>query len=298
MIKSFKKELKLIGSNKRITEKLMTIAIYNEFYNDIIETVDPNLKEQYSAIMEKTFEVVVRGINSHKSRNITALKFMKLYFSAIRKNNLFTNEPFNQIINNIENQLPNASKTLSFVPIIDQHQELPLEAKIDIMAEFRDYANNVLFISLKSIFESNTISNNVLNDLINKLSTYLKYCKNNNIDPNKISKNIKPIMMETAKNSLVYKLDGNEFMQKAENGNEFTYYNSLNELEQKVWVMDTIYNIAGYDQDNNKERVKEICNFLGISKLRYTLTNLAMDLHALNTISKYKNNNNKTKNAR
>ena len=63
MIKNFKKELELINSNNCINEKLMIFSLYNEFYNDILGHADDYFIQHYAPFMEKTFELVVAGLN-------------------------------------------------------------------------------------------------------------------------------------------------------------------------------------------------------------------------------------------
>jgi len=144
MIKNFKKELNLINNNKRITEKLMVIAIYNEFFNDMLDTINDNSKQEYSTIMEKTFEATVRYFNAHKTRNVDAKRFMSVYFSIIRESKMFNKASFEQVISTIENRLDDYNNVMDFVNIVDSFKELLLDRKVSIMLEYREYANDLL----------------------------------------------------------------------------------------------------------------------------------------------------------
>lgn len=299
MFKNFKKELRLIRANNRISEKLLTLAIYNEFYNDLMDITREDLQEDYTLVIEKTFEVVVRSINSRNNRNVSAEKFMSIYFSAIKKNKLFNTPAALKVINTIESQLGNAKDTLKFAPIVDNFQELTLDSKLDIMLEFREYAND-LWMTINDLFGESKTANlryNVFNVLNDHLAKYLKYCKAKNIAPNDISRRIRPMMMKVIKKYLMFELNHNRFgAQYVPNTSDFEFFNNFNDLEQKIWLMEVIYEIAGYSNNDkliDNKKIKEICDSLGISKIRYTLTNLSMGLSTLKAVSKLRNCDNK-----
>ena len=63
-------------------------------------------------------------------------------------------------------------------------------------------------------------------------------------------------------------------------------FNTFNEKEQKIWLMGAIYNIADYDQAKDKEKIEEICELVGISKLQYTKTALSMGIRFVNMAKK------------
>lgn len=61
-------------------------------------------------------------------------------------------------------------------------------------------------------------------------------------------------------------------------------FSSFKELEQKIWAMGTIYNIAGYeknDKSHENEKTEEICKVLGISKIKYIKTTILMGFHSI-----------------
>lgn len=298
MIKNFKKETRLISTNNRLSEKLLTLAIYNEFYNDIMEVINENEKAEYTALIEKTFDIVVRKINNRNNRNVSAESFMKIYFSAIKTNKLFNTESTLRVINNIENSLSNAKSIVPFVPAVDNFEELTLDSKLNIILEFRDYTYNV-WRNITEIFGENTtreFRSKVLNVLTNHLGKYLMFCKEKNVSPSDISKRIKSTMMKVTKKFLIFKLNkGDLAAELIPNTPEFNFFNNFNDLEQDIWLMNIIYEIAGFDDKMlNVKKLDEICDTLGISKIRYALTNISMGLNTLKT-SKLKNNENTKK---
>lgn len=296
MIRNYNKESNLISSNKRINEKLMVLGIYNEFCNDILDaTADENLKEEYALIMAKTFEVTVRKINYQKRRNVGPDRFMSMYFKILKETKIASALPFSYVIANFENQLHNYSETMKFVNMIDEFEELAFNTKIQIMQEFRESVNRVL-TSIGEIYgyeNSCNLRNNLLRVLTNNFANYLKTCKAENIAPSVITGNVKPYMMNIAKNFLVYQLNGYRFdFLNVKDSNTKAFLDSFNDLEQDIWIMSLIFEIAGYN-DNEKlmdsSKVKEICKLLHISKIRYTLTTLSMGLRSLNNLSILRN---------
>lgn len=295
MIKNFRKELSLIGNNKRITEKLMVIAIYNEFYNDILEAT--NGSEEYTTIIEKTFETTIRYFNTHRTRNVDAKRFMKVYFSIIRENELFSKHPINAVINTIESQLNDYNNVMSFVNVIDNFDELLLDHKINIMLEYREYANELLN-SINDMFGYNTVKGcelrySVLSVLKKRLANYLNHCKQNNITPTKISSYLKVNMMKSIKNLLLQKFaDRTLGIEHIQDNNIVDFLDEFRDLEQDIWFTEYIYEITGcnkYAKLLNFDKTKEICEFLGISKLRYALSNISMGLHSLSAAYKLNN---------
>lgn len=297
MIKNFKRELGLISNNKRINEKLMVIAIYNEFFNDVMDAANDNSKDEYTAIIEKTFEATVRYFNVHKTRNVNAERFMSVYFNLIRKNEVFNKDPLYQVIYNIENKLADCNSIMGFVNVIDDFDELLLDRKVGIMLEYREYANNLLD-AINEMFGYNTIKSyelhySVLSVLKSRLANYLNHCKKNNIAPDKIIRNLKVNMIKPVKNFLFQKVnEGSLGVQHIEDDNTCDFLNEFQDLEIDIWFMEYIYEITGcnkYAKSLNINKTKEICEFLGISKLRYTLTNISMGLRSISLIHKLNN---------
>lgn len=297
MNKNFRKELRLFNDNKRINEKLMILAIYNEFYSDVMEAVGDNAKEEYTFVIEKAFDLVVKKISNSKVRNVSAEKFMKMFFSAIKNHRLFNTPTISPVINNIESQLSNAKSVLSFAQTIDQFEEIPLDSKLDIMLEFREYVNG-LSNTLNGLFGDSdaTLAPNVVYVLIDHLGKYLNYCKKNKIAPSKIGRRIEPIMKKITKKYLMFRLDKDRFNAPySPDSKEFEIFDSLSDLEQKIWLLELIYKIVDYHDNSDKifdKKALEICKFLDISKFRYVLTTLSMGLRSLNILTQAKNDNN------
>lgn len=294
MIKSLKKEMSLIGNNKRIAEKLMVIAIYNEFYNDVIDVINPKDTEEYTTIIEKAFDATVRYFNTNKTRNVSTERFMKVFFDIIRKNDLFNKQPLDQVIANIESQLGDHNSIMNFVSVIDDFDELILERKVDIMIQFREYANELLN-SINEMFGFKTIKGyelrfSILHTLKNRLKYYLNHCKKNNISPGKIISNLRVNMIKPIKNLLLEQLEYCTLgVQHVQDSELYDFLDGFSDLEQDIWMMEYIYEITGCNKNAkalNFNKSREICNFLGISKIKYALTNVSMGLRTLNTYHK------------
>lgn len=299
MIRNYNKESNLISSNKRINEKLMVIGIYNEFCNDILDaTADENLKNEYALILAKTFEVTVRKINYQKRRNVNADHFMSIYFKILKETKIANSFPFSHVIANFESQLHTYNETMKFVNMIDGFEELAFSTKIQIMQEFRECVNTIL-TNIGEIYgyeNSGNLRNNLLRVLTNNLGNYLKTCKAENIAPSSMISNVRPYMMNTAKNFLIYQLNGYRFdFLNIKDSTIRAFIDSFNDLEQDIWIMSLIFEIAGYN-DNEKlmdsRKIKEICKLLHISKVRYTLTTISMGLRSLSNMDILRNSNN------
>ena len=98
MIKNFKKELELINSNNCINEKLMIFSLYNEFYNDILGHADYYFIQHYAPFMEKTFELVVAGLNLQDNISVSAEQFMRLIFKCLKSENYHGNTASEELL--------------------------------------------------------------------------------------------------------------------------------------------------------------------------------------------------------
>lgn len=297
MIKSFKEELRLIRYNKRFHEKPMIIAIYNEFYNDILESLDKNSGENFAHVMEKAFEVTVEHFNSNNNINVNAERFMRMYFRILKSAKISKTQPISQIIYNFENQLYNYKETMKFVDVVDKFDELSLDSKVNIILQFREYANDLLN-TISGLFGfENTIQlrTSLLKNLTIKFGEYLNNCRMKKVAPLEIAEGVKHAMMEVAKNHLILMLNKGEFnFQMISEENLYEFFNNFNNLEQNIWLLNFIYEIAGYNKSVkvlDSKKINEICRLLGISKLRYSLTNISMGLKSLSAFNTLNSNN-------
>ncbi len=297
MIKSFKEELRLIRYNKRFHEKPMIIAIYNEFYNDILESLDKNSGENFAHVMEKAFEVTVEHFNSNNNINVNAERFMRMYFRILKSAKISKTQPISQIIYNFENQLYNYKETMKFVDVVDKFDELSLDSKVNIILQFREYANDLLN-TISGLFGfENTIQlrTSLLKTLTIKFGEYLNNCRMKKVAPLEIAEGVKHAMMEVAKNHLILMLNKGKFnFQMISEENLYEFFNNFNNLEQNIWLLNFIYEIAGYNKSVkvlDSKKINEICRLLGISKLRYSLTNISMGLKSLSAFNTLNSNN-------
>lgn len=295
MIKNFKKELELINSNDFINEKLMIFSLYNEFYNDILGHADDYFIQYYAPFMEKNFELVVAELNLKDNISVSAEQFMRFYFQMLKKSRLSSMPQAKGIIKTFENELNSFIEASEYVNVIEKFSSISLDTKVNIMAQFREYINNMFLTTIDLYGEKNSkgLRHNILDILSIKLEEYLKDNLEEGYNENDITNKLKPTMMVVTKDYLMNQL-GNGDTSLIDFQDEATkqFFGGFNEIEQKIWLMGAIYIIAGYDRNDKSkddEKIKEMCELLGISKLKYTIIALSMGIRSIKMIKKTMN---------
>lgn len=295
MIKNFRKELELISNNSQISEKLMIFSLYNEFYNDIMGNSNDYFAQHYAPFMEKTFELVAAGLNIQENISVNAEQFMKIYFKMLKKSMLSNMPQVKSIISIYENELNSFIDASKYVNVIEKFDSIPLDTKVNIMAHFREYINNMFLTTIDLCGEENSkeLRHNILDMLSIKLEGYLKNNLNEGIDFVNLTDNLKPTMVIYTKDYLMNKLKNNEFgLNFFQDETTKQFFAGFNEIEQKIFLMGMIYSIAGYDKNDKSkqnEKIKEICKMLEISKLRYMKTSFSMGIHFLKVMRELMN---------
>lgn len=298
MIKNIGKELDLISTNSQISEKLMIFSLYNEFYNDILGHSDDYFIQHYAPFMEKTFELVVAGLNLQENISINAEQFMKIYFEMLKKGKLSSMPQAKDIIATFENELSSFIDASGYVNVIEKFDIIPLDTKVNIMAQFREYINNMFLTTIELYGEKNSkeLRHSILDMLSIKLEGYLKDSLSQGINPVNLTDNLKPTMVIATKDYLMNKLRNDEFgLDESEVLQDETarqFFASFNELEQKIWSMGAIYGIAGYDKNDKSkkaEKIEEMCKLLGISKFKYARIAISMGIRSLKAMKKAMN---------
>ena len=292
MIKNFKKELELINSNNCINEKLMIFSLYNEFYNDILGHADDYFIQHYAPFMEKTFELVVAGLNLQDNISVSAEQFMRVYFQMLKKSRLSSMPQAKGIIKPFENELNSFIEASENVNVIEKFNSISLDTKVNIMAQFREYINNMFLTTIDLYGEKNSkgLRHSILDMLSIKLEEYLKDSLEKGYNENDITSNLKPTMMVITKDYLMDKLrNGDTSLIDFEDEAAKQFFDSFKEIEQKIWLMGLIYGIADYDKSKDNEKIKEMCELLGISKLKYTKIALSMGIRSIKMMKKAMN---------
>lgn len=292
MIKNFKKELELINSNNCINEKLMIFSLYNEFYNDILDHADDYFIQHYAPFMEKTFELVVAGLNLQDNISVSAEQFMRVYFQMLKKSRLSSMPQAKGIIKTFENELNSFIEASEYVNVIEKFNSISLDTKVNIMAQFREYINNMFLTTIDLYGEKNSkgLRHSILDMLSIKLEEYLKDSLEKGYNENDIISNLKPTMMVITKDYLMDKLrNGDTSLIDFEDEAAKQFFDSFKEIEQKIWLMGLIYGIADYDKSKDNEKIKEMCELLGISKLKYTKIALSIGIRSIKMMKKAMN---------
>ena len=295
MIKNFKKELELINSNNCINEKLMIFSLYNEFYNDILGHADDYFIQYYAPFMEKTFELVVAGLNLQDNISVSAEQFMRIYFQMLKISRLSSMPQAKGIIKTFENELNSCIEASEYVNVIEKFNLISLDTKVNIMAQFREYINNMFLTTIDLYGEENSkgLRHSILDMLSIKLEEYLKDSLEKGYNEKDIINNLKPAMMVVTKDHLMNQLrNGDTSLIDFPDEETKQFFGSFKEIEQKIWLMGAIYGIAGYDRNDkskNDEKIKEMCEFLGISKLKFIKIALSMGIRSIKMMKKAMN---------
>ena len=295
MIKNFKKELDLINSNNCINEKLMIFSLYNEFYNDILGHADDYFIQHYAPFMEKTFELVVAGLNLQDNISVSAEQFMRVYLQMLKKSRLSSLPQAKGIIKTFDDELNSFIEASEYVNVIEKIDSIPLDTKVNIMAQFREYINSMFLttIDLYGEEKSKGLRHSILDMLSIKLEEYLNDSLEKGYNENDITTNLKPAMMVITKDYLMNKLrNGDTSLIDFQDEETKYFFGSFKEIEQKIWLMGAIYGIAGYDRNDKSkddEKIKEMCELLGISKLKYIKIALSMGIRSLKMMKKAMN---------
>ncbi len=272
MIKCFKKELDSISFNDKINEKLMIFSLYNEFYNYMLSASDDSFIEHYGPFMENTFELVGKELNLKENESINAIQFMEIYLQTLSRGKLSSMSQVESVITTFKGRLNEFMVASGYVNVIEQFESIPLDVKVGIMAQFRQYINNMFCNAVLLYGEENSkdLRFNILDMLSVKLEYYLKKSVHPNSNLDSLSYNLKSAMVSYTKEYLMGKLENSEFeFVNIQHESTRKFFPTLNKTEQKIWLMEEIYSISGYDESNTDEKIGEICNLLKISKVEY-----------------------------
>ena len=256
MINNFRKQLELINSNNCINEKLMILSLYNELYNNILSHEDDDCIHYYAAFMEKTFELVVSVTNLQDNISVNAEQFMRTYLQMLKINRLFSLPPAKGIIKTFEDELNLFIETSEYVNVIEKFNSITLDTKVNIMANFREYINNMSLATINIYGEekSEELRQNILDMLSIKLEEYLKDSLEKGYNENDITNNLKPTMMVNTKDYLMDKLrNGNTSLIGSQDEDLNNDLNYNQKIELKMWLMGAIYYIAGYDKNDKSK---------------------------------------------
>ena len=278
-MRNLKKEMELIKDNDKINEKLMILSLYDELFNYVSNRSNNPSLNQYA--MENAFELLANRLNMlENDLTINAQKFMILYFELLKTSDFadMFNSKTKKIILKFSNNLPKLIDSNKCAHIIDQFDSIPLEIKVDIMAQFKEYTDKICHSIDETIDEeaSKNLKIDILNMLLISLEDYLKGNLKQNTNNNIVS-NLTPILMNTAKEYLLNKLNVNELGIENIKDNEIrNIYFNCEGIEQKAWLMMVMYTMIGYDNVKVKIPKEEFCEKLGISKLKFTKISLKL----------------------
>lgn len=272
MNKNFKEEIDLINKNDQIKEKLLTMEVYNSFYNSILECLpagNPDVIEYYESILKDTFKTVISELSLQEKTSVDARQFMRAYIRLFGSKCIGV-RALDGVIVSFNNSFGVDSPLFDdkLVKVIDSYETIPFDKKVEVIIQFDDYMRDV-YHKLNMHLNKETGSRlkpNISAMLLAKLRDYL--AKDNGLDVS--AAGLKAYMMSTTKDYLMNELNNGSlgFDSFNENITEACY--NFSEPEQKFWLVVGIYNIAFDDERyKSKESTPQLLEDLGLSADEY-----------------------------
>lgn len=274
MIKDLKREVELIESNCKISDKLIVLSAYFDLYNKVVKC-NPNMDidelNRVESKLESIFEETVKKINYDYNRAMVSSScFMNCFIDLLKNSSIF---PHN--LDNVEDSLVESNE---YIKLIDKYP-FDLKTKAEMMEIYNDYLNyvNSNLINKYGKRDSKTIRNGLSDTVLNKLNIYLAECSTSKkYNFYEMNSNLKL----NTKNYLIDLLKSNPDIFKCFiDKDEETIYNSLSDSKRNLYLILCIYELSGYivhGYPNNKIVRKEICDEFDISKSKYLIDLLSM----------------------
>ena len=286
-MKDLNKEVELLDSCNRIKDKLMILSLYSDFSSNALNVNYDSASLNHMEIdLEAAFSITVSGIEKSDYYYIIDLaNFMKIFLDTLDYMIMFNGTREKEMINEFKNNVYDLNKLDDYVKVIDSYP-FDLKTKTEIMQLYNKYLKkmNQLFVYNYGDKESVEVRNCISDMLLNKLKIYLDECK----DSNKFNYlELHSILKENTKNYLIklLKITPDTF-------NDFNFksntslYDSLNDLEKKLYLISNVYIISGYENpinSKNKEVINEICKEFNISKMSFRLSSLLITIKSMKT---------------
>ena len=267
----FKKVLIQFLNSKKIKDKAMIIALYNELYNYILVEAD---FEYIKECFYSTFELAIASVNLQEKK-VNSQTFMKLFLDLLKISNIAKIPTLSEIILHFEKEMDSIMDSFSYVCVIAEQEKISLDKQLDIILEFKKYMTEIqncilMLFELKNtpelIVEIAELASNIINN-------FFKTSSNDITNEDNVLPKIKDELKEGIKNYLVNKLLNLECIEVLFQDNTTKMFlKTLNKKEQQIWLMGMIYAISGYnanDKNIDEKKFNELCFLLGISSKEY-----------------------------
>ena len=172
-----------------------------------------------------------------------------------------------------------------YTNIIEKFESISSESMNRLMSQFNEFKNRIdaLIIGLFGINASVELRNGILNMLLDKFDEHLEKSLKQNVSMEELITNFRPILMMSTKKYLLEKMKNNEFaFETIDSEISRVYLSNFSEIEQKIFLISSIYGISGYDSKDKSTQIavsEETCRMLSISKLKYLKTSALMTAH-------------------
>ena len=270
------KEIKLIESIQQMDEKLMILALYNEFYNQVISFKNERITDYEIEFIETTFELACSMINLQKDAQISAKDFIKLFVHLLYKNPNIKNSVLSEVIRDFENKLDDLISNSFYVNSVNIFDEFSLEEKTRIITEFRSYLNKVFSKTIQYFEEdsSKDFREKVYGILVVRMEDYLKNSLRRKEKFDSIINNLNPALVLVVKNYLITKFRNGELRYMLLNNdtddfqNFINFFNEMSDVHQIMVLFFVIYDISDFKDKKGQKR--EIQEYLKSTRFKYT----------------------------
>lgn len=253
----YENEIRVLEENTAIEEKLMIFSLYFECTKSLEGLIRNNFGDDcwknYQKSLSAAFNLAVDFSNSQGE--VSASSVINKFLLLIKNNVLYQNFEIKEIIDELYDEIPFlVESTKPFVKIIDS-KNISLDKKSEVLMDFRVFINEVyvklyqfnLYGEFKhDIYEE---AEKILDGILNNESNHSKRCLQN-----ALKYGIKNLLLKL---NIIAKLDS-----IVKTGKYSVFAESLTNDELTCWLYETVYSIAGYEQNEDIEEI-----FKDISKL-------------------------------
>ena len=180
---NFKKEVNLIESNDKISDKIMILNLMDDFYQEVKDQLGNSKIEEYDKFELAVFDITANELNLPENFRITPDYFMKTFFFQHKCSYNYSTPEILKIIEKYEVNLNNFISSYGFTREIDRCYFYDLYSKFRIVKAVKKYLNRVIYKVRNTYSKEESV--NIIKDIRNiisiKIGDYLEECFEHNV---------------------------------------------------------------------------------------------------------------------
>ena len=293
MYEEIKDDIALIELSD-VNDRLMLVALYNHFYNLCKRDAQSN---DTLLVVRSVFKLLLDALKDSSVKEADSI--MRAFLKCLNKSNMLNDYKLKALIEAFESYLDLIVNDSRYVKIIDEYVALSFKEKARYVIQYRDFLFNVdnqIGLSCAQ-YKGEELRNIIVQGLEEKLpSINLAVYTNlviteelviNDDVENEKSRIFRRELEKITKDILIGELKrGNLNRSSIKDPKLKKVYSYLTYTEQTICLMAMVYNIAGYDGNDKSrdvEKMKEICQVIGITESDYliVLINLVTHMNSL-----------------